>query len=224
MNRFVWDLRYERPRALHYGYGIAAIPGDATLLPEGPLALPGAYLLKLTVAGQTLSVPIEVKMDPRVSVGIGVLRQQLDLEIKIADSIARSYDAFQQIRDLRRQLKDLQTKTENDPKNKDVAEKAKALDAKVLEIGGSGQAQYPPPTEPTLAALNDALSTLAVNVDGADATPTVQAKEAFETYQSLVSRRLEEWSTVKGKELEAFNGLLRERGLPAISITSRGPY
>jgi hypothetical protein len=221
MNRFVWDLRYDRPRALHYGYGIAAVPSDATLLPEGPLVLPGSYLLKLTVAAQTFSTMLEVKMDPRVGVGISVLRQQLDLEMKIADTMARSYEAFQQIRDLRRQLKDLQTKTENDPKNKDVAEKAKSLDAQVLELGGSGQSQYPPPTEPTLAALNDALSALAVNVDSADAVPTVQAKEAFETYQTLVSRRLENWSSLKSTELKAFNALLRERGLPTISVSSR---
>ena len=44
LNRFVWDLRYERPPALRYGYSIAAAYGDdAIMLPQGPLVLPGNY-------------------------------------------------------------------------------------------------------------------------------------------------------------------------------------
>ena len=44
LNRFVWDLRYERPRALRFGYSIAAAYGDdAIMQPEGPLRCP-AYM------------------------------------------------------------------------------------------------------------------------------------------------------------------------------------
>src|SRR5204863_7801326 len=40
-HRFVWDLRYPRPRAPQYEYSIAAVHGlDTTLLPAGPLAPP----------------------------------------------------------------------------------------------------------------------------------------------------------------------------------------
>jgi hypothetical protein len=221
LNRFVWDLRYERPQALRYGYSIAAVPGDAILEPEGPLVLPGTYQVRLTIEGRSYIAALEIKMDPRVSVSTSVLAQQRDLEMKIATSMASTSAAFRQIRDVRRQLIDLQAKIENDPKNKDAAEAAKALNAVLLAIGGSGRPQFPAPTDPTLASLNGALSSLAVNVDSADVAPTAQAIEAFETYQILVARQLERWAAVQTKDVELLNALLRLRGLPAISIIAQ---
>ena len=38
------------------------------MVPEGPLALPGIYQVKLTVDGRSYTAPLEVKMDPRVRV------------------------------------------------------------------------------------------------------------------------------------------------------------
>ena len=221
LNRFVWDLRYERPQALRYGYGIAAVPGDAIALPEGPLVLPGRYQARLTVAGHSFTVALEIKLDPRVNVASSVLAQQRDLAMKIAVSLAGSAAAFREIREAQRKLEELRARLERDPKNNDAAKTAKALEAKLLAIAGSGQPQFPPPTDPTLASLNGALSSLAVNVDSADVAPTAQAAEAFEIYQRLVARQLEHWAEVKRKDLEAFNALLKERGLPAISIIAR---
>ena len=84
LNRFVWDLRYERPRALRYGYSIAAAYGeDAIMVPEGPLALPGIYQVKLTVDGRAHRAPLEVKMDPRVKTPQLALSQQQQLSLKI---------------------------------------------------------------------------------------------------------------------------------------------
>ena len=52
-NRFVWDLRGPRPRALEYEYSIAAVPGaDTPELPQGLFALPGTYQVRLTVGGR----------------------------------------------------------------------------------------------------------------------------------------------------------------------------
>ena len=84
MNRFVWDLRYERPQAFRYGYSIAAAFGDdAIMVPEGPLVSPGTYQVKLTVAGRSYTAPIEVKMDPRVKVAPLALNQQAALNQQI---------------------------------------------------------------------------------------------------------------------------------------------
>jgi len=219
MNSFVWDLRYERPRALHYGYGINAVPGDASQLPEGPMVLPGAYQVKLTVGGRSYTAPLEVRMDPRVSVPASALANQIDLEMKIAGSLQNSAEAFRQTSDVRRQLNNLKEKLERDPKYSDAAGAARTLDAQLLAIGGSGQPQWPPPTEPTLASLNGALSSLIVNVDSADVAPTKQALEAFETYQGLAAKQIARWNAVKSKEVEALNTLLRQLGLSTIELT-----
>jgi hypothetical protein len=216
MNRFVWDLRYERPKALRYGYSIAAVPGEAIMVPEGPLVLPGMYQVRFTVAGRALKAPLEVKMDPRVTVAAGVLERQLDLSLKLSEVMARSYEAIQQVRDLRRQLAELQTHLGNDAKTKDIADAVKRLDEKAAVIGGSNQFQFPAPTEPTLASINGALSELVSAVASADAAPTEQAAEAFETYRQLLERQLTSWSALKVKDLADLNSLLRQRGLAEI--------
>ena len=221
MNRFVWDLRYERPRALRYGYSIAAVPGEAIMLPEGPLVLPGMYQVRLTVAGRALMAALEVKMDPRVTVAAGVLERQLALSLELGEVMARNYEAVQQVRDLRRQLAELLTGLGNDAKKKDIADAAKSLDEKAAVIGGSTQFQFPPPTQPTLASLNGALSELISAVDSADAAPTAQAAEAFEIYSKLFERQLMSWSALKAKDLAALNSLLRQRGLAEIRLPDR---
>ena len=216
MNRFVWDLRYERPKALRYGYSIAAVPGDSIMEPEGPLALPGVYEVRLTVAGRALTAPLEVKMDPRVNVSAPTLNQQLALALKVAEALAQSHDAAQQVREVRRQIKELEAKLSGDPRNQDILAALKSVDEKAIAIGGSGQQQFPPPAEPTLASINGALADLITIVGSADTAPTTQARDALETYRLLLERQLASWRALKARDLAALNAILHERGIKEI--------
>ena len=66
MNRINWDMRYDnRRRPFTHTYEINANPGETPASPEGPLALPGVYTLKLTVDGKTYTQTVTVKNDPR---------------------------------------------------------------------------------------------------------------------------------------------------------------
>ena len=68
MNRFVWDLRY----------------------PLGPQVLPGAYQVRLTIAGKTWTQPLLVALDPRSTATPEDLASQLDLGLKASQEIARA--------------------------------------------------------------------------------------------------------------------------------------
>ena len=60
LNRFSWNLRYEDP---------VKVPGnfyETDIPPKGPMALPGAYQVRLTVAGQSQTAPLELRQDPRI--------------------------------------------------------------------------------------------------------------------------------------------------------------
>ncbi|MEP6819650.1 MAG: hypothetical protein ABJA18_08960 [bacterium] len=218
LNRFVWDLRYERPQALRYGYSIAAAYGeDAIMQPEGPLVLPGTYQVKLTVDGHSYTSPLEVKMDPRVRVSALALGQQLALEIKVNDALKQSFDAVQQIKDLRAQLKGLQSKLNSDASAKPILDDIAALDKKAAELVAVEQT-YPPVGIVSAASLNGALGSLVVLVDGADAAPTAQAASAFGTYRRLLDQELAKWATLQARDLSALNTLLEQRQLPPITI------
>lgn len=98
MHRFVWDLHYERPVGLRLGYPISAVPGRTPVEPRGPLAMPGRYRVRLTVAGVTQERTLTVKMDPRIETGIGALQEQFDLSMAIRDAMARRQAELDRLR------------------------------------------------------------------------------------------------------------------------------
>jgi photosystem II stability/assembly factor-like uncharacterized protein len=93
-HRFVWDLRYPRPKAEHYEYMISAVAGENTPAePRGPLALPGRYTVRLTVDGAAQEQPLVLTMDPRVKVAPEALAAQLALQQKITAAMADAFAA-----------------------------------------------------------------------------------------------------------------------------------
>ena len=91
MHRFVWDLRYPAPGAVQRDFPISAIRGDTPLEPLGVLALPGAYVVKLTAGGRTYMKPLTLKMDPRASITPLGLTRQFALATKIAGMMNRTF-------------------------------------------------------------------------------------------------------------------------------------
>jgi photosystem II stability/assembly factor-like uncharacterized protein len=87
MHRFVWDLHYTRPAGVATSYPISAVYQDTAPEPNGVWALPGAYTVKLTVAGRTYTQPLTLRMDPRVKTPAAALLQQFTLSKRIADAL-----------------------------------------------------------------------------------------------------------------------------------------
>ncbi|MEP6569302.1 MAG: hypothetical protein ABJC10_05955 [Acidobacteriota bacterium] len=218
LNRFVWDLRYERPQALRYGYSIAAAFGeDAIMQPEGPLVLPGLYRVMLSVEGKNYTSLFLVTMDPRVRVSPLALNQQLALEMKISDGLRQSFDAVRQINDLRAQLKDVQRKLKTDASARAILDAIDALDKKAAALVAVEQT-YPPVGIVSAASLNGALGSLLSQVDSSDAAPTAQAASAYGTYRKLVDQQLAKWAALKAKDVAAVNLLLQQVQLPPLTI------
>ncbi len=221
MNRFVWDLRYERPPALRYGYSISIAYGeDAIMVPEGPLVSPGSYQVKLTVAGRSYTAPIEVKMDPRVKVAPLALTQQLVLEKQIVEAMNQNFAAVQQIRNLRDQLKTILSQTKPGTADAAIAEAAGTLDKKAAGLIAVEE-QYPPVGVVSVASVNGALGSLLGSVESADAAPTGQANETFITYKRLLDQQLAKWSELQAKDIPALNELLRQGQVPAIKVAAQ---
>ena len=90
LHRFVWDYRYPRPKAVSYDYPISAMAHETPLAPEGVLALPGRYTVKLSVDGRTYTQPLTLKMDPRVEITPSVLHTQFALAQRIVSLMAKT--------------------------------------------------------------------------------------------------------------------------------------
>jgi photosystem II stability/assembly factor-like uncharacterized protein len=95
MNRFTWDLRFSPPPSVGHSYPMSAIPHATPAGPDGPLVVPGKYVVKLTVAGQTYTQYLTVRRDPRVTTPASAFTAQLSLEQKIMAGMRESYQAYQ---------------------------------------------------------------------------------------------------------------------------------
>ncbi len=127
LNRFVWNLRYEKP--VNIPCEVYSEPG-----PADPLAVPGHYQARLTVDGKSYTQPIEVLADPREKATLADMQKQFDLMLKLRGLSGEDHQIVLEIRDLRTQLDALTERVADDEKNQEVAAAAKALDTKITGI------------------------------------------------------------------------------------------
>ena len=76
LHRFVWDLRY---------------PGPLPSLANGPVAVPGSYMVKLTAGPVSFTQPLSIVEDPRVAadgVTISDLRQQFEHNLQVRELVS----------------------------------------------------------------------------------------------------------------------------------------
>lgn len=99
VQRAVWDLRYEGARKIRNG---RIDTGDPN---EGPRVAPGAYTVRLSSGGQTLTAPLSVLPDPRGDASPQDLEAQVTFALRVRDDISRLTDLVGQVRSVREQLK-----------------------------------------------------------------------------------------------------------------------
>jgi hypothetical protein len=174
---------------LAHDYPISAIYRDTPRFPLGPAVLPGTYMVRLKVNGQTFSQPLTIKMDPRAPITAAGLRLQHDIGVRMLTAIDRDFAALSELRSQRTLLR---TQREG-AKAKEVADSLVALDSTLarLENGVGGG------TAVGLARLNEQLATVLDIVEGADMDPTTQTISAAGDLEKALASALAEWADVK---------------------------
>ena len=197
MHRFVWDLRYAPPPALHNEYSMTAIIGVGTITePPGPLALPGEYEVVLTNGNQTYQAPLTIEMDPRVKVPREELVNQLELEQKIDNALTKATDTAKSIATLRDKLKTLHASLSEQPEAKPILDEVDDLDKRAQSIQGNPEATYPA-TPGGLTGEDATLAALAIAVGSADSAPTATASAAFADSSKHLNDLLSQWEQLQ---------------------------
>lgn len=96
-HRVSWNMRYPTPPALYFDQSMGAVPHDTPFVPQGPMALPGHYQVKLTVDGRSYTQPLTLEPDPRVKLSPADeagMREQRVLAQKIIAVITASRIAY----------------------------------------------------------------------------------------------------------------------------------
>jgi photosystem II stability/assembly factor-like uncharacterized protein len=214
LHRFVWNLRHDKPKLV----GSAIYDMGP---PDMPMVLPGAYRVRLTAGGKSLTAPVEVRLDPRVTTSAADLRKQFDTMVEIRDTLGRAHETILEIRAVRGQLKALKERLGDSPKGKAVVAAADAIEASAspLEAGllqlkaRSSQDMCNWPT-----MLTSKLAWLSNVVDSADAAPTRQALELLAELKARTDALVSPWKQALARDVPALNELMQKEGVPAVGL------
>jgi photosystem II stability/assembly factor-like uncharacterized protein len=219
LNRFVWDLRYDKPREVH---GAVYDDGD----PLGAVALAGTYQLRFSAGGKAHTQALELRADPRVKTSDDDLAKQFDLVAKLRDLLDQANAAVLEIRDVRAQIKALDKRLEADEAAQPIRDAAKDLDKKMTEVeeqltqtkatASEDMLNYPVELDSRLAYLQNA-------VDSADTAPTKGELDLASLMEKSVDEVVAQWNDLKEKDLAALNDLIAKDNIPAIGVTAKAP-
>ena len=223
LNRAVWDLRYDPPPAFAHSFAFNGNPGSTPALPEGPLALPGAYTIRLTVSGKSYSQPLTVRADPRTHIAPAARTAQHSLLMRLYSGAQATWTDVKPVAELRAAVATIAP----DDTVSEVGKAAKALAAKLDSIAGDSLGDVreiwdAPPATWTLVDLNREFAIELTGQDNADHAPTqamlAVARSSCEALRKLVGG----WSQLVRVELATFNGTLARHGMTALAVPSGG--
>ena len=215
MHRWVWDLRYATPTATRYEYPISAVPHDTPRTPQGVLALPGTYTVRLTAGGKVMTAPLTIRMDPRVTASDPDLESLFQLEAHLSDVLSSSAKADLEAHSAREQIAKVS--------KSGAAELKESLEKqdKELEALLEGKEKSPGDREPGLDGVAEEAAGLYGQVGQADAAPTAAQQKAGEHISEESRMVLERWEQVKKSSLPALNQKLSQAHLPPIDLEQK---
>jgi hypothetical protein len=208
MHRFIWDLHYTAPRAAKRSFPMSAVPADTPQEPSGPLAIPGAYRVRLQIGSRRWEQPLTLRPDPRVGIGQPDYVAQLTLAQSLGGALDASTEKLLQVKSLRKQLKLLGTL-----RQEAIAARVTALDQqlqKLLESPAqdSGASRG-------LERVNGDITSLYEQVANADAAPTQAQQSAamslFKDWQTIGASSAKIW-----QDLASLNQALAQARLPIL--------
>ena len=217
MNRFAWDLRYndpiQIPGAFYGGTG-----------PKGPLALPGNYQVKFTVAGKSQTAPLRLVMDPRTKDSEPAVQKQFTLSMQVNDRISQLHQAVNDIRDLKAQIKTLHTRFGHDERLKPALNAADELDHKMSDVeekliqvnmkGSEGNLAFP-------SMLNERFDVFSHFIDASDTAPTKSELDIFQMLSGQLDEQLTKWTQLKAEEVPKVSDMIKQVNLPALMINEK---
>ena len=219
MNRYAWNLRWEPP---------VKIPGAfySGIGPQGPLAQPGQYTVKITAGNQSQSQPLEIVMDPRVKgVSADDLRKQFELAMQVSDANNDLHRAVNQVRTVRAEIKALQQRFENDAAMKPLLEQAAALDKKMTPVEEQLIQVNMKGSEANLAfpnMLNEQFDSFSSVVQAGDSAPSQQQYEAFKMLRGQLDQQLAAWKQIMSTDVPAFNERMKNSNIPVLYLPPEG--
>lgn len=213
VNRFQWNMRY--PDAVK-------VPGDKSLegAGSGPVAVPGAYYVVLTVDGKSSeAIQFDIEKDPRVDATQEDLQAQFDLLIQIRDRLSETNRAINTLRNVRDQTEEWVRRSRGSAaadsisgSAETIADKLEQIEHPLIQVDyrGARERLHLP------VKLNRKLAELMTVVASADFAPARQMVEVYEDVSARVTPYLDTLNEILETDVQEFINLVNEMEVPAI--------
>jgi len=193
-------LHEASPASVRGEYPISAVYRDTPHEPLGPAVLPGRYTLTLATGTGRASVPLVVRMDPRVPTSRADLGKQYVLASQLRDELSASFDALTHVRSLGAQL-DERKKTAKSDK----------LRATIDALSGALKAL-------SFDRLNGQIGGVYNAIEASDDRPATQYVGAARDLRATLDRSLAAWRTLQDRDVPRLNAALNAAALPKIQL------
>ena len=216
MHRVRWDLRHDAPPAFTHSFEINANPGLTPASPEGPLAPPGVYTLRLTVNGSTSTQRVTVRNDPRSRATAADVRAQHALLMQLARGMQSAWSGAEQVSALRTALTGLAGASAQAEVRSATEVLRTAIDSAVgPDRGTAGRRRAP--SRPTFQSVNGALASQLTAQDNADWAPTAPMHAAWTSACRDLAAVHALWRKVLRQEVPRVNAVLTRNGLSVLA-------
>jgi hypothetical protein len=215
-NRFIWDLRWA-PATRIEG---SDPPAQAEI--AGPRVAPGSYTVTLSVGDQSYSQPLTVVKDPAIATDDADLIAQFDLAQRIHRKTDELTKAVNRMRDLRAQLDAWAKRADTLPNVAPIAEAARALRAKVLDVEKT--IVVPDLRSGWADSLNhgvrllEKIVSLPSVVEMGDYKPTAAAEAAFADLTTRIDTQIGAFNILIDTELVPLNERIAEAKLGSLIV------
>ncbi|WP_174301088.1 glycosyl hydrolase [Caulobacter sp. S45] len=186
MNRFVWDLRMDDPVQIPGAF----YSGEA---PRGPIAAPGRYQVKLTLAGVTRTAPLVLAPDPRTHADASGIEAKTALAEATVHDIDALHRAVNEIRAAKAKLAGAAGPVSSG--RAATILQLSQVEETLMQVNMKG-------SEANLAfpgMLNEQYATFASILEDADTAPTSQQLLRFQSLHDQLTVQLAAWTALKGR-------------------------
>ncbi len=208
-NRFIWNLRTE---------GVKKVKGMILwwAFQSGPRVVPGMYQVQLIVNSDTLSVPLEIRLDPRVSASQEDIQAQYDFLKGIKINMDKINVAILEIRDINKKLKDIKKLTSDTlfiTRIDSLVKQGTTIEEQLYQT--KNRSPQDPLNYPI--RLNNKYGHVGSLADIGFNRPTKQMYAIKVEFENAIFQQLEKWEEVKS-QIVLLNSDLHKAEVPYIEV------
>jgi len=213
-NTFVWDMHY--PGATTFEGIILWAAGT-----NDPRAVPGDYIVKMTVDGEEQTQEFTILQDPRSEVELAGLQEQFEFLMEVRDKVSEGHQAIIDIRKVRKQLNHYQDLWKGKAEMQPLIEEAERIDKAITEVeealyqtknrSGQDPLNYP-------IKLTNKLAAVGSLTGRGDFPPTEQSRQVKQELSQKIDEELAKFNQLMDNDIPAFNQMVREKSVDAIVL------